>query len=1369
MPPVDPAELATLRLTVTAARQVHERALRDLRSAEVHADFWREPDGSLPVVDQALNPDVFAEVQGLQPALDAASAAVAGAEAGLTAARAAYDEAARTSPLFADGSTEPVLLLPVRLEAVYVPQGTGADLRIRVYPDDVHVDSHEEALTPGERTAGTRYWRDVTAADDTAPTPEDAATVRRDAWRALVEACGGARATWVRLALAPPGPGEGPPDPGTREEAWTRAARTAVLPDHFVFSAYRAGRLVWRRAGEPVPDVLGVGLDPHPERDDGDPDDDPDSVLDPGSRWLADFDAAVRRGMGLVVHLDDPEERFDLLTAVGVGQQDPATGAARVDRLLEAHAFAAGLSTLPVGTPTNNTPGSRSGWRSRGAPPDPEAADARRAAFDPAGDDDAARLARALGVDGRRVLAAVTDPVGGDERLIARLNRLQADHMAFSPAFGPRSRLGLELVPVTAPWYATLRDHVARHVRPRGPLPTLRVGRQPYGVLPVSSLDLWHGDDVDPGLVRVVASFAAAFADLGHRAVQIGEGTDQDAVLLDVLSREPAPGRLEHLWAATRTEAVSRPPRVAVGAVPASMVLAWLQPVGTPVADRGDTFGDVAPVRDLPPDVAAIASRSLLARLLALFDEGIARMRESSLPPDPDRFDEVYVPAVTALEQLRSVPTRTAFHTQALDVANTLRNIVSSGPAPAEQVAERARRAGPWRDLFAQYATVERDVARDLAHGDALLRDAMSLASHRVDAWVTSLATARLAGLRAASPTGLRTGAYGLLTDVEPVDPHPAREGYVVTPSMHHATTAAVLRSGWSAHSDRGAFAVDLQSARVRHAEAMVQGVRQGQPVAALLGYQFERALHDARLDVLVAPFRAAYPLPHAVEDPSHAALVAVGARDVVDGQALRRDAGRKVDAGEHAAVVARLVGELDETFDAVADLLLAEGVHQLVGGNPVRAGVAADGIGRGQELPGEYDVLRTPRSGVAVTHHVGVLLPDRLPPGWPDDRPLVRLEPGVEAWLRSRLGPAASLGGAALAGTGWCATELVLAPERTVREVLATDVDPATVDDVVVVCDRLRAVLAGSTPLTTAHLAPTEPDVGADDLEDLRGRVGGWLAEVRAAVPALDAVADDAVHEAVARMRSLGLAVDDVASARALLARTDLTEIPPPPPADRPVETDAWRADVLARTAPAHPALRVVPTLARPLPPPPDPPVEQDAVDAWLRDAALVRPRTAALQDADVAAELLRRAAAVEHVVAQPVSGAPGPWLAQAPASDEPRPRTALVLAREPGQGAGRVRGIVVDGWTEVVPAAPGDHGPEEVVGVAFEFDRPGARAPHALLLAVPPDPARGWCAEDLHACVDELLLLARVRSLDLADVPELRTVLPVPSRVDS
>jgi hypothetical protein len=98
------------------------------------------------------------------------------------------------------------------------------------------------------------------------------------------------------------------------------------------------------------------------------------------------------------------------------------------------------------------------------------------------------------------------------------------------------------------------------------------------------------------------------------------------------------------------------------------------------------------------------------------------------------------------------------------------------------------------------------------------------------------------------------------------------RDGYLVAPSLQHATTAAVLRSGWSAHRDEQAFAVNLTSARVHTALRVIDGIRMGQPLDALLGYRFERGLHDRSHDALIPAFRDRYRLAPGVDPTTTAA-----------------------------------------------------------------------------------------------------------------------------------------------------------------------------------------------------------------------------------------------------------------------------------------------------------------------------------------------------------------------------------------------------------------------------------------------------------------------------------------------------------------
>ena len=70
-----------------------------------------------------------------------------------------------------------------------------------------------------------------------------------------------------------------------------------------------------------------------------------------------------------------------------------------------------------------------------------------------------------------------------------------------------------------------VRDHLIDYVRSRGPLPTIRVGNQPYGVLPATSLDEWEAKLVMgpttvfvPWLLRLRHHWRAALAPAGSRA-----------------------------------------------------------------------------------------------------------------------------------------------------------------------------------------------------------------------------------------------------------------------------------------------------------------------------------------------------------------------------------------------------------------------------------------------------------------------------------------------------------------------------------------------------------------------------------------------------------------------------------------------------------------------------------------------------------------------------------------------------------------------------------------------------------------------------------------------------------------------------------
>ena len=107
----------------------------------------------------------------------------------------------------APGPARPILLFPVRLETRFFPLADGSsELRVRVYPDKAHIDSHEPALTDDEVTWGKHFWEQTwRAADDDER--------GKAAWRQLADRFDPPRAAWIAAVLKPLNPNDRPNKP----------------------------------------------------------------------------------------------------------------------------------------------------------------------------------------------------------------------------------------------------------------------------------------------------------------------------------------------------------------------------------------------------------------------------------------------------------------------------------------------------------------------------------------------------------------------------------------------------------------------------------------------------------------------------------------------------------------------------------------------------------------------------------------------------------------------------------------------------------------------------------------------------------------------------------------------------------------------------------------------------------------------------------------------------------------------------------------------------------------------------------------------------------------------------------------------------
>lgn len=251
---------------------------------------------------------------------------------------------------------------------------------------------------------------------------------------------------------------------------------------------------------------------------------------------------------------------------------------------------------------------------------------------------------------------------------------------------------------------------------------------------------------------------------------------------------------------------------------------------------------------------------------------------------------------------------------------------------------------------------------------------------------------------------------------VEAVQSAVNSDGFIHAPSTAHATAAAILRAGYLNHrSDEKTALVSLQlnSPRVRKALQLLEGMQQGAHISELLGYYFERLLHENNQDSFLYNLRAAFPLKRA----QAAGEKTPSPMTTIDGMALLE--ARRANPGgwlmnvsgiyptDHF-MITQTVLKLEDYLDALGDLLLAESVYQTANGNTDRAAAALRLLSEGTQgvTP---DFMHTPVKGSTITHRVGVVLTQPLSntnwQGWRTSGGLRSLLcPGINYWLSRQL-----------------------------------------------------------------------------------------------------------------------------------------------------------------------------------------------------------------------------------------------------------------------------------------------------------------------------------------------------------------------------
>jgi hypothetical protein len=1017
--------------------------------------------------------------------------------------------------------------------------------------DIVLVIVPQTVVTAAEQTAAFNYWIAVWKANGDS-------TQEQTALAALQAAVGNARAAQLVAQFAPDPYGWDPPTPYTRaqvnvqcavlqlpgvpvtkQSSWTQAPRMVAQPDRFVALLYSGGN-VRTAIGNAIPDGLTTGPDPSlPQAQQIQLTND-DLVLDDNLRWLADFDRAVSVGMGFKIDLNPTEAQngFDRLLVVGVRISSDQTVSQQMLETLIAHQYGtpAGYSLAPQGGPTKNTAsdGSAYTWID-----DPDASydtvfkgkDEYVESTDPLQKRDGQWLAEALGVS--NTLMKQIPNAGGVDQVEARAMNIALWN----------GTLGYMMEEMMAPLFssadiASTRLFFTRYVAGRGPLPSVRVGRQPYGILPITSFASYQS--VPPPLLATrVASFLPAadylqrlhtllarldqdWLTMSGSVARVGQAGDPQQVLLDIVGLQSGSVEYYQRYAESFDQLYNKlviELGAFFGAVLAGLIKANNQAVlaalggnpasNPPILDKlfydpstlltgpvvdDSPLSETQLIRAYTPDKKnyiqwlATSSLDVIRRqdfggnpepvallylmlrhsmMLAQWDAGTRFLEERAIVNSATaRAEPAFINVQTAATGGQSKfqylyqpqPAITGSATQIL--ADYVLSPGVLGVAPETEPLNEAINA---LNVLAGSPT---------ARLERVFAEHIDCCSYRLDAWKTGLATTRLSEMRLnsdgkASP-GIYLGAFGWLENLRPktavlttptLTPDQAttflrpgdapleydsqNAGYIHAPSLGQAAAAAILKNAYRVNAtpaNPDTMAVNLSSDRVRQAQTILEGMRNGQTLSALLGYRFERGLHDdhglAEVDKFIYPLRQVFPLVanqlKSTADNT-ADITLLEARNVIDGVQL---VNRLLTAGNatypfgipigtapaqvpsataaEAAAINEEADRLMNLYDALGDLVLAESVYQVVLGNFDRSAAVTTAFSSGGPPP-DMQVVKTPRTGFSLSHRVALHLDPTVDPNTsPNSVPMTpraTAEAPVNSWLNGRLPAPAQVG----------------------------------------------------------------------------------------------------------------------------------------------------------------------------------------------------------------------------------------------------------------------------------------------------------------------------------------------------------------------
>lgn len=760
-----------------------------------------------------------------------------------------------------------------------------------------------------------------------------------------------------------------------------------------------------------------------------------------GIRWMTDYETAVKSGMAITVPLPHNDEqfskaKFSSIYVLGI-KEDSSENV--LEDFFTGHIYGqSNLEFLKIGTPTNSFDDIISGYNSDEADLEEKRYNIEIKRAYEKSDSLFDSSKRIFGKGRKRFNDTIGRANSSDNTEIHKaklVNELMTKilannfiHYGKNTVLDCRTKLFLRNIP----------NFVKNHCFARGVFPPIRVGNQPYGIMPTTAFSKFEFEAQADRLAKEKDPNFLQFARELHQLLK----------------------RISDIWTKIKKEKV----------------------ISFENLTRGNAQKRYIEMMGLTPISVAYYERTMIESLPILHP----LINYHQLENSNRSLGKI-------LKNIFQISTIDENNAEILDhfgifkshpIAEMAQELVNENNIPdlSKFVNEITKK------LSESDKQLIKDLPKEELH--LLITEFMDLFTYRLDAWWLGLVNYQLYRIR----NGVfgRTqknsiGAFGWLFNLEkgkkgnkksaqeqkiictemnlsdketPIYQDENHNEFILAPSINHAITAAVIRSSYKNSmkgDDNKRLNINLSSMRVRQALRLIEGVRNGLSVGTVLGTDLERNMHEyykfnknVELDRYIHPLRKQFPLkvdikPQQSEDEAQPYTMTV-----INGEALLSKIQREMENDTqpiadylktrddkhwfthllgantlHKSAMAILIEQMADSYDALGDLVLSESVYQLVQGNRVKFSALMKNMEDGKVIT-DPEVTEIPMQSAVIRHKTVLALKivsDMEVKGWDSviyrentnnetiietsDWAMANAEPTLNYWIGTQLGSA--------------------------------------------------------------------------------------------------------------------------------------------------------------------------------------------------------------------------------------------------------------------------------------------------------------------------------------------------------------------------